>query len=173
MKDKGERGKVAKESLQIVMKIQSLWEHTRRNNLLFSPTALASVRSCPTSLVQRPTSVQQARNSGPRLSVAVSNILGFLLHSRPIWPSRGIPRPCAAASPRDIQVIGELISSQGARHQVPKPTDLFPPDPETWPSASRMTSPRALPMNMDWRWCTAFIPLWLWRNEMICTLKTC
>ncbi|XP_043340980.1 SLIT-ROBO Rho GTPase-activating protein 2 isoform X6 [Cervus elaphus] len=80
-----------------------------------------------------------------------NNILGFLLHSRLIWPSRGIPRPCAAASPRDIQVIGELISSQGARHQVPKPTDLFPPDPETWPSASRMTSPRALPMNMDWR----------------------
>uniref|UniRef100_A0A8C2RUS9 SLIT-ROBO Rho GTPase activating protein 2 n=1 Tax=Capra hircus TaxID=9925 RepID=A0A8C2RUS9_CAPHI len=25
------------------------------------------------------------------------------------------------------------------------------PNPETWPSASRMTSPRALPMNMDWR----------------------
>ncbi|XP_055437744.1 SLIT-ROBO Rho GTPase-activating protein 2 isoform X4 [Bubalus kerabau] len=80
-----------------------------------------------------------------------NNILGFSLCSRPIWPSRGIPRPCAAASPRDIQVIGELISSQGARHQVPKPADLFPPDPETWPSASRMTSPRALPMNMDWR----------------------
>ncbi|XP_039737672.1 SLIT-ROBO Rho GTPase-activating protein 2 isoform X5 [Pteropus medius] len=65
--------------------------------------------------------------------------------------NKGIPRLRAAASPRDIQVIGELISSQGARHQVPKPTDLFPPDPETWPSASRMTSPRALLMNMDWK----------------------
>ncbi|XP_077860720.1 SLIT-ROBO Rho GTPase-activating protein 2 isoform X6 [Macaca mulatta] len=65
--------------------------------------------------------------------------------------NKGILRLRAAASPRGIRVIGELISSQGARHQVPKPTDLFPPDPETWPRASRMTSPRALLMNMDWR----------------------
>nr|XP_037841559.1 SLIT-ROBO Rho GTPase-activating protein 2 isoform X5 [Chlorocebus sabaeus] len=65
--------------------------------------------------------------------------------------NKGILRLRAAASPRGIRVIGELISSQGARHQVPEPTDLFLPDPETWPRASRMTSPRALLMNMDWR----------------------
>lgn len=116
------------------------------------PIALALCHPPLSVPSQTPIPVRQAPNPAPpAFIVAVSSIPGFSLRPHPIWPARGIPRLCAAAFPRDIQVIGELISSQGARHQVPKPTDLFPPDPETWPSASGMTRPRAFLLNMDCR----------------------
>lgn len=93
----------------------------------FSPVCYAPERPLPSVA-----SVWQAP-ALPQLSLWPLATSRVKLHPHLSRLSGGIPPPSAAASPRGTQVIGELISSQGARHQVPKPTDLFPPDPETGP----------------------------------------
>lgn len=75
--------------------------------------------------------------------------------------SGGIPR-CALRPPRDVQVIGELISSHGpdTTSRACRPLSARPRAPAAW-----------RPLTVDWSCCPAFMPLWPGRSETVCTLE--